>query len=114
MPKVQIRAANLKDVPDGGILRVDIAGRPILLSRRGERFAAIDAICSHAGGRLEDGEIEDACIICPIHGARFDLATGKASADTDWAEDLETFRIVADGEHLLVEMTPLAPGASVE
>jgi nitrite reductase/ring-hydroxylating ferredoxin subunit len=108
MAKVQVRAANVNAVPEGRVLRVDLERRPILLSRCGEHFAAIDAICSHAGGGLEDGEIDEACMICPIHGAWFDLATGKASAETDWAEDLETFCVVVDGEHLVVEMTPRA------
>lgn len=86
------------------MLRVDAGGRPLLVSRIRGRFAAIEAICSHAGGRLEDGEIENGCVICPIHQAIFDLATGKAAPETDWASDLESFPVTIEGAELCVEV----------
>jgi cytochrome P450/nitrite reductase/ring-hydroxylating ferredoxin subunit len=102
MPNVIV--AKVDEVHEGAMIRVDAEGRPILISRINGRFSAIEAICPHAGGRLEDGEIENGCVICPIHDAIFDLATGKVAAETDWATDLETFPVtVADG-HLSVEV----------
>jgi cytochrome P450/nitrite reductase/ring-hydroxylating ferredoxin subunit len=103
MPKVIV--ARVDEVREGAMIRVDAEGRPILISQINGRFSAIEAICPHAGGRLEDGEIENGCVICPIHDAIFDLATGKVAPETDWATDLETFAAtVADG-HLSVEVS---------
>ncbi|MBV8771178.1 MAG: cytochrome P450 [Deltaproteobacteria bacterium] len=101
---VKIRAARVTDMPEGATLRVDANGRPLLLSRFDGQFFAIDAICSHAGGRLEDGELEGRCVVCPIHSAAFDLTTGKASPDTDWASDLDTFQVTAADDWLFVEV----------
>jgi cytochrome P450/nitrite reductase/ring-hydroxylating ferredoxin subunit len=102
MPKVIV--ARVDEVREGAMIRVDAEGRPILISRINGRFSAIEAICPHAGGRLEDGEIENGCVICPIHDAIFDLATGKVAPETDWATDLETFPVTVAEGHLLVEV----------
>ena len=40
-------------------------------------FYAIADLCSHDDGPLGDGDLEDHEIICPRHGARFDVRTGK-------------------------------------
>ena len=44
----------------------------------GGEFFAIDDLCTHDGGGLAGGEIDDHQVICPRHGARFCLRTGKA------------------------------------
>lgn len=41
-------------------------------------FFAIDNICPHQHtALLFDGFIEDECVVCPAHGWKFDLRTGK-------------------------------------
>ncbi|MGH8013938.1 MAG: cytochrome P450 [Candidatus Binataceae bacterium] len=102
----KVRIASKEEFATRSILRVDAAGMPLLVSQAETGFSAIDAICSHAGGRLEDGEIENNCVICPVHGAVFNLTTGKASAESDWAEDLRSFVVTAEGEELFVEIEP--------
>lgn len=100
----KVRVAAIDQVGEGRILRADANGRPLLLSRIEGRFAAIDAICTHAGGRLEDGDVENGCVICPVHAAIFDLATGKVSPQTDWAADLRAYPVTVDGDELFVEI----------
>jgi len=51
----------------------------VLFNISGEIFAIGD-ICSHDDGPLGDGEIDNFEIICPRHGARFDIRTGKATS----------------------------------
>jgi len=41
-------------------------------------FFAIDDVCTHDGGGLAGGEVQDTQVICPRHGARFCLRTGRA------------------------------------
>ncbi len=116
------RVAAVDELAGGRTLRVDAGGRPILLSRIDGRIHAIDAICSHAGGRLEDGEIANGRVVCPIHGARFDLATGQASPETKFASDLRAYPVMVAGTDLLIDAPPretadgvreAPPGASV-
>ena len=47
-----------------------------LFKVNGEYFA-VDAWCSHGRASLVHGEVEDHEVLCPLHGARFDLRTGR-------------------------------------
>ena len=42
------------------------------------RFYAIDDVCTHDGGPLDQGVLEDNLVECPRHGAKFDVETGRA------------------------------------
>lgn len=65
------------EIPDGGRKSVIVDETPALLIRLGDRFYCIEDVCSHDGQPLTDGPIEDSCIVCPRHGARFDLEDGR-------------------------------------
>jgi len=41
---------------------------------------AIQDLCTHDGGDLGDGKLTGGAVVCPRHGARFDLETGKPTA----------------------------------
>ena len=72
------RVGRIDDIPllEGRSTSVD--GRRIAIFRLLDGFAAIDAHCPHAAGPLADGIVADSCVTCPLHGRRFDLATGEA------------------------------------
>ena len=70
-------AARLADVPDDGVLRVDVAGTELLLCRSEGALYAIENTCSHTGQPLERGLVRDGWIMCPFHGARFALDSGE-------------------------------------
>lgn len=55
----------------------EIAGRELLLCNAGGTIHAVSNICSHAEEKLECGLMRHGWISCPVHGARFDLATGE-------------------------------------
>jgi nitrite reductase/ring-hydroxylating ferredoxin subunit/uncharacterized membrane protein len=61
-----------EDEPTG----VTAAGATLLLVRRSGRLRALAARCTHRGGPLHDGTLEDDCIVCPWHGSTFRLADG--------------------------------------
>jgi 3-phenylpropionate/trans-cinnamate dioxygenase ferredoxin component len=65
------------DLPNGERLFIEISGQAIVLFNIAGSFFAIADVCSHDNGPLGDGEIEDHQIICPRHGARFDVRDGK-------------------------------------
>lgn len=49
----------------------------ISIFRLDDGYYAIDDTCSHEEASLAEGEIEDDAIECPLHGAMFDIRTGK-------------------------------------
>jgi nitrite reductase [NAD(P)H] small subunit len=71
-------AGRVADIPmlEGRSVTVD--GRRVAIFRLPGGLAAIDAACPHAQGPLSDGIVADRCVTCPLHGRRFDLATGRA------------------------------------
>ncbi|GAB4522371.1 MAG: non-heme iron oxygenase ferredoxin subunit [Anaerolineales bacterium] len=73
-----VSVAESVELPDNGRLLIEVDGLPIVLLRiAGMAFAVAD-LCSHDDGPLGDGELDGHAIICPRHGARFDVRTGKA------------------------------------
>ena len=72
-----VRVGHASDVPPGRAEVFDVEDRKIAVYRLEDGFYAIDDICTHDGGPLAEGEIEDHEVICPRHGARFDIKTGQ-------------------------------------
>jgi len=74
-----IRVASLQECPEEGCLHtLTHEGEPILLARWGGELFALEDRCSHQDFPLSKGEIEDGTVECVLHGARFDLRTGRA------------------------------------
>ena len=73
-------------------LEVFIDDVPALLIRLNDEYIAIEDVCTHDGQPLTDGCIEEGAIICPRHGARFDLITGKALC-MPATKSIQTFEI---------------------
>jgi nitrite reductase/ring-hydroxylating ferredoxin subunit/uncharacterized membrane protein len=64
------------ELTDGDHRTVQVDGVPILLYRSAGRLHALANTCSHMGGPLDEGSIEDGCGTCPWHGSVFRLADG--------------------------------------
>jgi 3-phenylpropionate/trans-cinnamate dioxygenase ferredoxin component len=65
---------------DEGAVKVVVAGgRRIALCKFDGSVYAIDDVCTHDRGPLDQGELIGGEIECPRHGARFDVTTGRAT-----------------------------------
>ena len=69
--------ASTQDIPQGKTLCVSINEKEILLCHTAEGFYAVDNLCSHAEARLSDGKLKGQRILCPLHGAAFDVRDGS-------------------------------------
>jgi len=65
------------ELPPGERLFVEIEGAPIVVFNIAGQFYAIADVCSHNDGPVGEGDL-GYCIVCPRHGAEFDVRTGKA------------------------------------
>jgi nitrite reductase/ring-hydroxylating ferredoxin subunit/uncharacterized membrane protein len=54
-----------------------VGGIPVAVVQRAGRVYALAATCSHAGGPLHEGTLEDSCLRCPWHGSEFDVRDGR-------------------------------------
>jgi len=70
-----------------------------------DTFYATTDICSHAYAELSEGylDIDDCTIECPLHGSRFDIATGAVLTLPAY-EPIATYPVRVEGEDVLVEL----------
>jgi len=66
-----------KDLNPGEMKKFSISGTDILISNLDGVFYAIANTCTHMGGSLADGRLENGIVTCPRHGAQYDAKTGK-------------------------------------
>ena len=72
------RVCKKADISDPGSGVFEVEDRFIVLIHLDGEFYALDDACTHDGGPLGGGLLEGYQIICPRHGARFDVRTGQA------------------------------------
>jgi 3-phenylpropionate/trans-cinnamate dioxygenase ferredoxin subunit len=65
------------DVAPGSAVRIVAGGAEIAIYNVGGEFFATADVCSHDEASLADGELFGHVVECPLHGARFDVRTGK-------------------------------------
>jgi 3-phenylpropionate/trans-cinnamate dioxygenase ferredoxin subunit len=75
-----IEIAPVSQIAPGERLFIELGGSSIVLFNLAGQLFAIGDVCSHDNGPVGDGDIEENEIICPRHGARFDISTGKATS----------------------------------
>lgn len=73
-----VEIAPVDELPDGERLFVDIGDTPVVVFNLAGQHFAIGDLCTHDDGPLGDGEVEGFNVVCPRHGAEFDMRTGKA------------------------------------
>jgi 3-phenylpropionate/trans-cinnamate dioxygenase ferredoxin subunit len=69
-----------EQLPEGERIFIEMEGKSIVVFNLAGKLFAIGDVCSHDNGPVGDGEIEENEIICPRHGARFDIRTGKVTS----------------------------------
>ncbi|MEO7130857.1 MAG: Rieske 2Fe-2S domain-containing protein, partial [Dermatophilaceae bacterium] len=65
------------ELGEGEHRKVDAGGTSVLLHRSGGRILALNNICSHMGGPLDEGTFADGCVTCPWHGSMFRMTDGS-------------------------------------
>lgn len=73
-----VRVAAVDELAAGAYRLVLADDVPIAVFNVDGAFYAIEDVCTHDGGQLTGGTIDHCHIICPRHGARFDIRTGEA------------------------------------
>lgn len=73
-----VEVADQSQLPEGGRLLIEVDGKSIVLFSIAGNLFALEDQCTHDGGLIGEGRLEGNFIVCPRHGARFDVITGKA------------------------------------
>jgi nitrite reductase/ring-hydroxylating ferredoxin subunit len=71
------KVATVGEVAPGRAKQVTVNGRTLGVYNVNGTFYAIDDTCTHRGASLSEGECEGTVVVCPWHGAQFDLTSGS-------------------------------------
>lgn len=93
--------ASEQDIPRGKTLCVEVRGREVLLCHTAEGIFAVDNLCTHAEARLCEGKLKGNRILCPLHGAAFDVRDGSALTRPA-SVPLSSYPLRVDGEGIAV------------
>ncbi len=97
------RICSVSEVPPGTTKVYEIGDRAIAVCNVGGQFFAVDDVCTHDEGSLEQGELEGFEIECPRHGARFDVRSGGVKA-LPAVVPIETFGVRVQGEDVEIDV----------
>ncbi|HEX4557534.1 MAG TPA: non-heme iron oxygenase ferredoxin subunit [Xanthobacteraceae bacterium] len=103
--RLWLRVAALSQLPDDAALPVRLGDVPIALYRLNGHVHAIDDVCTHEFALLSQGFVEDGAIECPLHQARFDIATGRCLAPPA-TTDLRRYAVRIEGDDIYVCAAP--------
>ncbi len=76
-----VEVAKVSEVPSGSMKVVMVKGQEVLLAHVEGKLYAINRRCGHMNAPLEDGVLKGRELTCPMHGAKFDVTTGKKLSD---------------------------------
>jgi nitrite reductase/ring-hydroxylating ferredoxin subunit/uncharacterized membrane protein len=76
-PEGYLRALRESELREGQPVRAELNGLRVVVVRRGGRVYALGERCSHLGGPLAEGQLQEESIVCPWHGSRFGLEDGR-------------------------------------
>jgi len=85
-------------------MAVQANGHEIVLACVGGEVFAVDALCSHAHGYLDQGWLDGNTIVCPLHAGSFDLRTGAPVAAPCDAP-VRAYRVKIEGDDILIDLS---------
>lgn len=78
MSEDRLASSDFTDLADGHMRRVEGLGdHGVVVCRVGDELFAVDDNCTHRDARLSEGRLRHHTVICPLHGAQFDVRTGE-------------------------------------
>lgn len=75
--------ANVNEISDGKMKHVEVDGKEVLIANVDGKFYAISDRCGHMNALLSMGTLTGNTVTCPLHGAKYDVTTGKKLSEPD-------------------------------
>jgi 3-phenylpropionate/trans-cinnamate dioxygenase ferredoxin subunit len=104
LPLVDV--APVDELPPGSVKIVRAGSIAVGVYNLDGEFYAIEDRCSHDDGPLAEGDFdaEDAVVVCPRHGSRFDIRTGRPLTLPAY-QPVDTFAVVVDDGWVKVDLS---------
>jgi 3-phenylpropionate/trans-cinnamate dioxygenase ferredoxin component len=97
--------ANEDELPVNERIFLEMDSQPLVIINLAGKLYAIGDVCSHDNGPLGDGEIVGFEIVCPRHGARFDIRSGKAARSPAF-RDIPSYSVKVENGKIYLGKNP--------
>jgi ferredoxin-NADP reductase/nitrite reductase/ring-hydroxylating ferredoxin subunit len=97
-----VKVADTNDIQPSHMKEVQVDGESICIVNVEGKYYAIGNICTHEGGPLADGTLEDYEVECPWHASKFDVRTGEVK-EPPASEPEPVYQIKVDGNKILIK-----------
>ena len=98
-----VKVARKSELPENDGTYVEAEHKRIALFNLGGEIYALDNACTHVGGPLSQGRVEEDEVECPWHGSRFEIRTGEVKMFPA-RKDVATYRVRVTGDDVEVEV----------
>ena len=98
-----VNVGKLLSVAPGTLMVYEVGDREIAVCNADGEIYAIDNVCTHDGGSLDQGELIGCEVECPRHGARFDVRSGDVTVEPA-VLPVDTFAVMVEGDDILVDI----------
>ncbi len=98
-----VKAVRTDEIAPGQSKILEVNGKKIAIFNVAGSFYAIDDTCSHRGGSLSQGMIEEEKVTCPWHGAVFDIRSGEVLGPPA-PKGVARYNVRVDGVQIEVEI----------
>jgi 3-phenylpropionate/trans-cinnamate dioxygenase ferredoxin subunit len=105
-----IDVAQVDQVSPGTMKSLRVNDKELVIVNVDGNFYALAGRCPHMGGSLSQGVLEETLITCPVHGAKFDITTGKNLEGPKMGflkmktEDLTLYPVMIEGSTIKVNL----------
>ena len=101
-----IDVAPVDELPPGSVKIVHAGSVAVVVFNLDGEYCAIEDRCSHDDGPLAEGDFdpEDRVVVCPRHGSRFDICSGRPLSLPAY-EPVDTFPVVVQDGWVKVDIT---------
>ena len=89
--------ARVGDIPPEKVAVFQVGDHEVAVCNVNGQLYAIDDLCTHDGGSLDQGELDGEEVECPRHGARFDVRSGAATQMPAF-EPVDTHAVRLEGD----------------
>lgn len=95
-----IKVAQTSDLAPGEKMVVEYDDEDVGLFNLDGAFYAISDVCTHDDGPLVEGNLDGDIIICPRHGAKFNVKTGQQTMPALYP--VPRYQVKVDGDDILI------------
>lgn len=95
-----IALTTIQEIPDGGIVGLEIDNLKLILYRKDEQVLVYRNSCTHLGMPLDTGTVEAGILTCPFHHFQYRLETGECLSVPQLF--LEAYPIRRSGDRILI------------